>query len=181
MRLRSASVSNGASRRPKAFLCAVKYNEFEPNRIKHMEMIQAVVARLGGNGFLVKGWAITIAAGFSGFALSQDNGWLGAIGLISVLFFWSVDAYFLRSERLFRALFTQVRTCDELIEPFFMDATGEIFVERVGTGQTKSPSSAASWWSSAARPTLSIFYSALVIASGLIVILTWCSKLSVGS
>lgn len=159
----------------------MKYDEFETNRIKHMEMVQAVVARLGGNGFLVKGWAITIAAGFSGFALSRDNAWLGAIGLISVLFFWSVDAYFLRSERLFRALFTQVRTRDELIEPFFMDATGDAFVERVRTGQTKSPSSAASWWSSVVRPTLSIFYCALVTATGLVVTLTWCSKLNGGS
>lgn len=157
------------------------YDDFEANRIKHLEMIQSVVARLGGNGFLIKGWAITIAAGFSGFALGQDNGWLGAIALVSVLFFWSVDAYFLRSERLFRALFTQVRTMDQWVTPFYMDASSDDFVERVRTGQTKCPSDAASWWSSAGRPTLSIFYSALLIANGLVIIVTWCSNLSVGS
>ena len=155
----------------------MNYTEFEPNRIKHMEMVQTVVARLGGNGFLVKGWAITIAAGFSGFALSQDNGWLAAIALVSVLFFWSVDAYFLRSERLFRTLFNQLRTTDESVEPFFMDATSEAFVNRVRAGQTNSSSNVASWWASVVRPTLSIFYSALVIATGLVIIVTWCSEL----
>ncbi len=159
----------------------MNYTEFEPNRIKHMEMVQAVVARLGGNGFLVKGWAITIAAGFSGFALSQDNGWLAAIALVSVLFFWSVDAYFLRSERLFRALFTQLRTMDESVEPFLMDATSEKFINRVRAGQTKSSSNVASWWSSVVRPTLSIFYSALVIATILVIIVTWCSELGANS
>lgn len=32
--------------------------EFSDARIKHLDMVQAVVARLGGNGFVVKGWAI---------------------------------------------------------------------------------------------------------------------------
>jgi hypothetical protein len=156
----------------------VKYAEFDDNRIKHLEMLQAVVARLGGNGFLVKGWAITIAAGFSGFSLSQDNGWLGAIGFASVLFFWSMDAYFLRSERLFRALFTQVRSMDEWVAPFYMDATSDQFIERVKTGQTECRTDAASWWSSVGRPTLSIFYCTLLISTALVIIVTWCSDLA---
>jgi hypothetical protein len=31
------------------------YDDFEQNRVKHMEMIQAVIARLAGNSFLIKG------------------------------------------------------------------------------------------------------------------------------
>jgi hypothetical protein len=38
------------------------YDDFSSNRLKHMELIQAVVSRLAGNSFLVKGGAITLAA-----------------------------------------------------------------------------------------------------------------------
>jgi hypothetical protein len=33
--------------------------EIDERRVKHLEMIQAVVARLGNNAFLIKGWSIT--------------------------------------------------------------------------------------------------------------------------
>ncbi len=42
------------------------YGDFEDSHVKHLEMIQSVVARLGNNAFLIKGWAITVAAAFVG-------------------------------------------------------------------------------------------------------------------
>jgi hypothetical protein len=148
------------------------YSDIEPNRIKHMEMIQAVVARLGGNGFLVKGWAITLAAALSGFALNSANSWLAVSGLVSTLFFWSLDTYFLRSERLFRALFDQVRVGDESVAPFLMGATGEAFATRVREGKTNSSKTVASWIATARRPTLLIFYLLLLLTSALVIVLT---------
>lgn len=40
------------------------YESFEDRRIKHLELIQAVVGRLGNDGFLMKGWALTVAGAF---------------------------------------------------------------------------------------------------------------------
>lgn len=37
------------------------YQDFDEARIKHLELIQAVIGRLGINGFLMKGWALTVA------------------------------------------------------------------------------------------------------------------------
>ncbi len=153
----------------------MNYGEFEPNRIKHMEMIQAVISRLGGNGFLVKGWAITIAAAFSGFALNLDNSPLAASGLVSALVFWNLDAHFLRSERLFRALFDQVRSGDDEIRPFFMGATTEEFVKRVKNGSTECPPETASWLDSAKSPTVFRFYSVIAALTTLVIIVTACT------
>lgn len=141
------------------------YQAMSDNRIKHMEMVQAVIARLGANGFLVKGWTITVAGAFSGFALSTNSPSLAFTGGATTAVFWALDTYFLRAERLFRALFDQVRKHDAEVEPFFMGATGESFVTRVREGKTASDNSVGSWVRTALRPTLSIFYGALITAS----------------
>ena len=42
-----------------------------PDTIKHLEFIQAVITRMAGNSFVLKGWAITLAA--AGFALAAKE------------------------------------------------------------------------------------------------------------
>jgi hypothetical protein len=34
------------------------------DKIKHLEMIQAVISRLANNSFLLKGWSITLVSAF---------------------------------------------------------------------------------------------------------------------
>ena len=90
--------------------------------LKHLEFIQAVITRLANDSFLMKGWALTVAGAFYGFAVKGTNWKLAAIGLMPVLVFWGLDAYFLRQERLFRRLYNQVRERNPRIEPFAMNA-----------------------------------------------------------
>lgn len=104
------------------------YEGFEEGRIQHLQMIQAVIARLGNNGFLMKGWAVTLAAGAFGFAVSSNRGLLALIAIVTTLAFWALDAYFLRCERLFRELHTRVAAKDPITKPFFMGATSNEFV-----------------------------------------------------
>jgi hypothetical protein len=147
------------------------YNGFDEHRLKHMELIQAVVARLAGNSFLVKGWAITVAGVFIGFALNSEDLRLALSALVPTVAFWGLDAYFLRSERLFRALYDQVRTGDEHVEPFFMNATSTEFVRRVRDGQTDCDPDAASFWKTTLRRTLAWFYLPLIAASAIVTVL----------
>lgn len=97
------------------------YAPFSEGRMKHLDMVQSVVARLGGNGFVVKGWAVTVAGAFLGFGITRENGWLALAGSVPTCLFWFLDASFLRSERAFRVLFEQVRMGEA--EAFFMNAT----------------------------------------------------------
>jgi hypothetical protein len=106
-----ATLSDG-----EAFQETGDYDRFEEHRLKHMEFIQAVVARLAGNSFLVKGWAITVAGVFIGFSLNSDDAHLALAALIPTIAFWGLDAYYLTSERLFRVLYDQVRKGDQHVE-----------------------------------------------------------------
>jgi hypothetical protein len=89
--------------------------------IKHLEFIQAIVARLANSSFLLKGWALTVAGVFYGLATRGANWTVAAIGLMPVVIFWCLDGYFLRQERLFRSLYDRVRRQDMEVEPFSMN------------------------------------------------------------
>lgn len=141
-----------------------EYESFDGNRVKHMEMIQAVVARLAGNSFLIKGWAITLTGAFLGFAVNKDDSGLAAAAFVAILVFWALDTYYLRSERLFRALYDRVRSNADAVEPFFMGATSSPFVGGVSAD-------IASWRSTVLRLTLSGFYGLLIVATVLVLVI----------
>jgi hypothetical protein len=133
------------------------YDDYESNHIKHLEMIQAVVARLGGNGFLVKGWAITIAGAFLAFAVNREEYGLALAALAPTFLFWLLDTSFLRNERLFRNLFDRVR--NGLEPPFYMGATSPSYVERIKEEEEEDISSR---WRTFWRETLLLFYGAII-------------------
>ncbi len=80
--------------------------------IKHLEMIQGVVNRLGHDSFLIKGWSMAILAAGIIFITRievQQSRWVILAFLIPVLGFWTIDGYFLWQERLFRKVYDEVR------------------------------------------------------------------------
>ena len=79
--------------------------------VKHLEIIQGVVNRLGHDSFLVKGWSMTILA--TGIIFMSRSGiqsrFLLLTFLIPVIGFWVLDGYFLWQERLFREVYNEIR------------------------------------------------------------------------
>lgn len=150
------------------------YESFEDERIRHLEFIQNVVSRLGSNGFLVKGWALTIAGAFYGFAINKSNWQLALVGLFPTAAFWGLDAFFLRCERLFRCLYSKVRAKNESIAPFFMGATGKWFIRHLAT--QGNDDDVASWWKTVGSPTLLAFYGAILGAGVVVTGLLLCDK-----
>src|SRR6266545_1540679 len=90
-------------------------------QVKHLEFVQAVIARLANDSFLMKGWALTVAGIILGFAADNLSWRMAAAAFLPVAAFWGLDAYFLRQERLFRRLYDAVRRSDPRVEPFCMD------------------------------------------------------------
>jgi len=131
------------------------YNGFSDGRIKHLDMVQAAVSRLGGNGFFIKGWAVTVAGAFQGFGITRENAWLALAGGVPTCMFWFLDASFLRSERAFRLLFERIRIGE--IEPFFMNATARDHLASLDESQRSS----IAWPSTILRPSLVCFYAGL--------------------
>jgi hypothetical protein len=144
-------------------------------QIKHLELIQAVVSRLGNNGFLIKGWSVTIAGAFLAFGVNSDKWQLAAAGLAPTLLFWILDASFLRNERLFRHLFDAARRGE--VEIFFMGATGPTYVENVEREfvEGRTQENPASRWATFGRETLWLFYGAIILGTVIVAVLIHCT------
>lgn len=140
-----------------------EYRNLDDHQVKHLEMIQAVVARLGNNAFLIKGWAITVAGVFVGFAVDRDQWELAAASVVPTLLFWILDASFLRNERLFRHLFIRVTKGEE--EPFFMGATSNSYVMKIKADakQDESKEDVSSRTKTFWRETLLLFYGTVIL------------------
>ena len=79
------------------------------NKRKHLDMIQAVVTRLAGNSFLLKGWSVTLVSALFAFAAKDSKPAFAFLAFVPVIVFWLLDGYFLSQERTFRAIFDVVR------------------------------------------------------------------------
>ena len=73
------------------------------SQLEHIKLIQVVVGRMAQNSFVLKGWSVTLATGLLAAAI-VDKPVYAALALFPALSFWGLDAYYLRQERLFRAL-----------------------------------------------------------------------------
>ena len=77
---------------------------------KHLDYIQAAIARMAGNSFLLKRWCIVVVASVAYLALKSESLPLAMLALtLPISLFAAFDLYFLRLERLFRALYDDVR------------------------------------------------------------------------
>ena len=71
---------------------------------KHLEFVQLVIARMNGNSFQLKGWAVALTAGL--FALSErSNPWFALLAVVPICVFWGLDVFYLRTERSYRELY----------------------------------------------------------------------------
>lgn len=106
----------------------------DPDRVKHLEMIQAVVARLNGNSFTIKAWTVgLISALFALGAEKHPAPPLFLVALVPTATFGLLDAYYLRQERLFRRLYDEVRSGTERAAgPFAMSVQDYVDDPTVG-------------------------------------------------
>lgn len=82
----------------------------------HLQLIENVIERMAKNSFIIKGWTLTALGGLATlFIANQDKKWsydLLILILICTLIFWWHDAYYLKLERQYRALYKIVSEKD---------------------------------------------------------------------
>jgi hypothetical protein len=119
---------------------------------KHLELIQDVVERHAWSSFLLKGWSVTLVAAVFLLAVRGASPALAlAAGLLPSIMFWGLDAYYLRHERTFRALYDQVRkNGTKADDRFTMDAR-------------PFRASVPSWWRTLCAPSVLWFHIAVVL------------------
>jgi hypothetical protein len=131
--------------------------------VRHLEMIQGVIGRLAGNSFAYKGWAITIVTGI--FVLSaKTTDWRYLLSaLVPTLAFWGLDSYYLRQERLYRALYNQVRTM-----------SAELWASDHFSMDTRSARhEVASWWRVCWSRTIAPLYGPMALLIIAVAVIAW--------
>ena len=115
--------------------------------VKHLEMTQAVINRLGRNSFLLKSWSMTILVAAMVLIARENlqNQYFTLTLLLPIAGFWILDGYFLWQERLLRHVYDDIRKQTDT--DFKMD---------LGKHKGKPKSS---WISTIFSVTLIIFYS----------------------
>jgi hypothetical protein len=136
-------------------------DEYPSDRIKHLEMIQAVVARLANEAALIRGWALTVSSAFFGFAAQSLSSRVAAVGLLPVFAFWGLNAYYLRAERQYRCLYDRVRTADSEVALFSMNARAE---------------KVDSWWRTIWSVTLWPFYGVIFVVGAILIVAGICKR-----
>ncbi len=118
------------------------------NKHKHLEFVQAVIARLSEHSFRLKTFSLIQVGAIAAFVVAKDapTGALCLLAPAAALALWYLDARFLRDERAYRALYEMVRLTDEDRVDFGMS------VDRGKVAALRSPS-------------LSLFYLTLVASS----------------
>lgn len=134
----------------------------EADLSKHLEFIQAVIARMSASSGLAKAWCLTVATGTFGYAVAKKVDGVGLLGIFAVVMFASLDAQYLREERKYRALFKAARSGE--VSAYDMDARP--FGDRKDGHFDKgcTPASVVGSWS------LWLFYLPILVLGGVVLL-----------
>lgn len=120
-------------------------------KLAHLQMLQAVIGRMAGNSFLLKGWSVTLVSALFALAADKANVYFVYLAYFPVPMLWALDGYFLRQERLFRKLYDYVRALPEDHIDFSME-----------TNQFMS--SVEDWFGTCWSKTLRIFHGTVFVS-----------------
>ena len=101
-------------------------------KLKHLEFIQNAINRMANNSFIIKGWCITLAVASMALLEKKDiNKCYIVFSFLPLLFFWFLDAFYLKTERQYRRLYTDISKKGKKEIDFSMDITlyKECYVE----------------------------------------------------
>jgi hypothetical protein len=97
----------------------VSHDKIADLRVKELELVQAVVARLASYGATLKNYCVTLTTAAAGVALTLQRPAAIFLALLPIIVCAILDAQYLRNERRFRALYHQMRAQDWSIPPTF--------------------------------------------------------------
>jgi len=90
-------------------------------KMKHLEMIEGVIERMGNNSFQLKGWAVTLVALVGALASQGSDKRFFLLAFIPLIAFWFLDAFYLQMERKYKILYKNVSEKSEDAIDFNMD------------------------------------------------------------
>ena len=133
------------------------------DRVAHLQIIQGVINRLSQNSFLLKGWAVVLVSGLFALAAGSSEILFVCLAYLPAIAFWWLDAYYLRQERLYRALYNEMREIEDADVDFAMDTRS--VADKV-----------APWYKVAVSPTIIAFHLTLTGAVTLVIVTALCRQ-----
>lgn len=97
------------------------------NRVKHLEMIEDVIERMGNNSFQLKGWAVTLVTIIGTLAAQGSDKRFFALAFVPLVAFWLLDTYYLQLERKYKILYRNAKDCK--VTEFDMDTRNIVCTE----------------------------------------------------
>ena len=82
-------------------------------KLKHLEMIQAIIKRMASNSFHLKSWSVILVSALFALSARNSNIYYIYLAYFPAIAFWILDGYFLWQEKLFRKLYDKVRKFPE--------------------------------------------------------------------
>ena len=128
------------------------------NKLKHLELIQGIINRMGNNSFLLKGWSVILVSGLFALAATGSNLLFVYLAYFPAISFSILDGYFLWQERLFRRLYDDVRRMENKDIDFSMDTSPFAPTE--------------SWLSAILSKTLLIFHGTIILTIIIVMIVS---------
>jgi len=96
---------------------------------KEVGIVQDIISRMGTNSFLLKGWAATLVVAS---LIVQGAPYHHYVALLPLFIFWCLDAYFLRTERLYRKLYDWLIINRQKSDEFLLDMNKASLEKRFG-------------------------------------------------
>ena len=92
-------------------IMAKTIDQNESIRIAHLAMTQGIITRMGANSFALKALSATISSAAVAISATADNLSLVyvLVAIVPIVFFWFLDAQYLRYERAYIKLYNCVR------------------------------------------------------------------------
>ena len=77
---------------------------------KEIDLIQGCINRMANNSFLIKGWALSVLAGATAFTKGENLNNIVLLVFTTIIpffCFWILDAFYLKIERKYRAMYEE--------------------------------------------------------------------------
>lgn len=98
-------------------------------KMKHLEMIEAVIEGMGNNSFQLKGWAVTLVALVGALAAQGSDKRFFLLAFVPLFAFWFLDSFYLQMERKYKVLYKRVSGKAESDIDFNMDTRSVTYTE----------------------------------------------------
>ncbi|MEE3349594.1 MAG: hypothetical protein VZR09_06095 [Candidatus Gastranaerophilaceae bacterium] len=84
-------------------------DKFYSDKKEHLRIIEDIIARMAGNSFQLKGWAISLISAILVFANLKNETRFIWIAILPIIVFWVLDAFYLQLERKYRELYKKIQ------------------------------------------------------------------------